>query len=180
MAPIPLPSVMQESSHIELIARGLILHQSRVLMCRSLKGNYYYLPGGHIEFGEPGSIALERELREEASAQITVGPLLLTTENTFHDGEQDHHEVSLVFHVEQLNGRDLTKAGSVPELESQEPHIDFVWIDLASASDLDVRPLEIKAWLASGGAGTTETGHLSSFELPVPRPRVSSPQTGTP
>jgi len=149
-------------------------------MCRSIKGNYFYLPGGHIEFAEPGSIALERELLEEAGAEIGVGPLLLTTENTFNDGQCDHHEVSLVFHVEQLNGRDLAGFESPPELETQEPHIEFVWVDLASVSDLDIRPLEIKAWLASGGEGLAGVGHLAGFELPIPTSKTPTPPTGTP
>ncbi len=201
---------MAHKNQSELIARGLILHQSHALMCRNTKHNYYYLPGGHIEFAEPAASALKRELQEEASADISVGPLLLTTENTFNDGKRDHHEINLVFHVEQINGIKLAATGSTtgpstssasnpassgdlrPEIESQESGIDFDWIDLAAVADMDIRPLQIKAWLATGGAlapshpspsSTPSTPptpapapaaapHLASFEIPssIPTP----------
>ncbi len=194
LVPAPTPTYHHPMAHknqSELIARGLILHQSHALMCRNTKSNFYYLPGGHIEFAEPAADALKRELQEEAAVDITVGPLLLTTENTFNDGKQDHHEINLVFHVEQLNGVKLAATGSStestssgdlrPEIESQESGIDFDWIDLAAVADMDIRPLQIKAWLASGGALASDliaenqqpssnpylgiAPHLASFEI---------------
>jgi len=159
-------------------------------MCRSTTSGHYYLPGGHIEFAEPASQALKRELVEETGQQITVGPLLLTTENTFNDGKHDHHEINLVFHaeladsqlfhVEQLGDSKSAAGGSVgglPTIESREPHIAFEWIDLAAVSGLDIRPMQIRAWLASGGRiegggdsrlGIPKSAHLVSCEIPVP------------
>jgi len=175
---------MPTPNHIELIARALILHDSHALMCRSIAGNYLYLPGGHIDFAEPASEALKRELLEECAQTIAVGPLLLTTESTFNDGSTDHHEVNLVFqsqlfHMEQLDptaggeggGESNSTDGGLPSVESRESHIEFVWIDLAAAADLDIRPTEIKAWLATGGL--TPTPHLTNFELPIPRSTAS-------
>lgn len=172
-----------QKNQIEFIARALILHQSHVLMCKPTKANYLYLPGGHIDFAEPASHALRRELMEEAAADITVGPLLLTTENTFNDGKKNHHELNLVFHVEQFNGLNLNSTPTQPPVESQESKIEFQWIDLASAADLDIRPAQIKAWLATGGQlepattnhpdhlpahGLAQAPHLTEFELPIP------------
>lgn len=162
-------------------------------MCRSVSGNYLYLPGGHINFAEPAKTALSRELQEEASLKIAVGPLLLTTESTFNDGQADHHELTLIFqtqlqnqlfHVEQLGdgssiphptkpatsnssvpaagGAGSSDSGSnLPEVVSAEPHIDFVWVDLASMTDLDIRPPEVKAWLMLGGH---DGHHLANFD----------------
>ncbi len=179
---------MAHKNQSELIARGLILHQSHALMCRNTKHNYYYLPGGHIEFAEPAASALKRELQEEAAADITVGPLLLTTENTFNDGKRDHHEINLVFHVEQLNGVKLAATGSSsdstssgdlrPEIESQESGIDFDWIDLAAVADMDIRPLQIKAWLATGGtlapSHPSQSSTPTTSPTPVPAPHLAS------
>jgi len=143
-------------------------------MCRNTAKGYLYLPGGHIEFAEPASEALKRELLEETAQRITVGPLLLTTENTFNDGRQDHHEINLVFraqlfHVEQLGNPAPDPAAGLPEIESQESHIDFVWTDLAAVADLDIRPTQIKAWLASGGQTDGSAPHLTKFEIPTPQ-----------
>ncbi|MGJ8636896.1 MAG: NUDIX domain-containing protein [Phycisphaerales bacterium] len=193
---------MPAPQQTEFIARALILHHSHVLMCRSVSGNYLYLPGGHINFAEPAQNALIRELQEEANLKIAVGPLLLTTESTFNDGQSDHHELTLIFraelqnqlfHMEQLATDpsqplpnepaasenpvpaaravgDRDSESDLPRVVSAESHINFVWVDLASATDLDIRPPEIKAWLMLGG---DDGHHLANFD-PAIGPRIES------
>jgi ADP-ribose pyrophosphatase YjhB (NUDIX family) len=126
---------------IEVIARGLLMERGRVLMCRSVAGGYYYLPGGHVEFGEAAAAAVAREVAEECGLAVRVGECLLVTEVVFR-AKRTHHEVSLVFHVQ--------PSGPVGEVASREPEIGFAWIDLAAVIDLDVRPESIKAWLVAG------------------------------
>ena len=50
---------------IEIIARGALICSRRLLLCRNRKHGHVFLPGGHVEFGEPARAALEREMREE-------------------------------------------------------------------------------------------------------------------
>lgn len=116
-------------------------------MCRSRKHGYCYLPGGHIEFGEPATIALRRELVEEAALECAVGPLLLTEEQVFNQRGKNRHELTLIFEISSLaNGQPLPE-----KIESLEDHIEFVWLDVASVPDTVVYPESTKAWLASGG-----------------------------
>jgi ADP-ribose pyrophosphatase YjhB (NUDIX family) len=133
---------------IEIIARGLCMRDSAVLICRNLSQGYGFLPGGHVEFGESAADALARELLEEAAITSRIGPLLFLSENTFQT-KRRHHEINLVFHVEQLG----PTAEPPPEVVSVEPQIRFEWVDLAAIVDDDIRPPEIKAWLASGASG---------------------------
>jgi 8-oxo-dGTP diphosphatase len=127
---------------IEFIARGLLSEGSRVLLCRNMSGGYYYLPGGHVEFGEPAAAAAEREFMEEGGVSVRAGQCLLVHENAFTARGKRHHEVNVVFHVErEENG----------EIRSQEPDLELEWVDLAALVDLDLRPEAIKAWLVSGG-----------------------------
>jgi ADP-ribose pyrophosphatase YjhB (NUDIX family) len=135
---------------IELIARGVLLHGSRVLLCRSVKHEYFYLPGGHVEFGEAAGEALRREFNEETGLAIRVGACRLVTEGYFQTRGKPHHEFNLVFHVEHEGAED-----ALASVQSKEESIAFQWTDLAAVVDIDVRPLAIKAWLASGGR--TET-----------------------
>ncbi len=158
---------MADKQHIEFIARALILHHSRVLMCRNTKHNYLYLPGGHIEFAEPAPHALERELMEELNLPSKVGPLLLISEHSFN-AKRPHHEVNLVFHVEHLGGVNLAQAADPPTVESTEPGIEFDWIDLAAVLHHDIRPKEIQAWLAAGPPRPDHTTTLlSGMDLPI-------------
>ncbi|MEX0877053.1 MAG: NUDIX domain-containing protein [Phycisphaerales bacterium] len=157
---------MGNKTKIEVIARGVLIHNARVLMCRNIKHGYCYLPGGHVEFGEPASKALERELLEETGLASSAGPMVLTTEQHFDDGKKIHHEINLVFLVEQL-GPSPTPPESVPSIEDD---IDFVWIDLAQVPEADIRPQEIRAWLMSGGVHDPEHGPwISGFSAPESR-----------
>ena len=155
---------MGKKSHIELIARGLLIRQGSVLLCRNRKSGYHFLPGGHIEFAERARDALSREFLEETGLSSTIGPLVLTTEHRFHDGQQIHHELNTVFHVEQL-GPESESSPSPTPIPTLEDHIDFVWLDLAALPETDLRPVEIKAWLmADGHTDPAQGPWISGFE----------------
>lgn len=144
---------------IEMIARGLWVRDDMVLLCRSTKGGYTYLPGGHVEFGESASAALAREMLEEVGITVNVGPPLLCVELFFEDRKL-HHEYTVVFHVE--------PSEPVVEVVSQERGISFEWMPLALVSEIDLRPDPIRAWLAAGGVtiGSPSPAWLSGIDGP--------------
>ncbi len=149
----------------EIIARGLLIHQGRVLLCKNNKHGYHYLPGGHVEFAEPAREALKRELVEECAQSVFVGPLLLTSEQSFQGPKRLHHEINMVFHMEQLGG----SATPPDEIPSREDQISFAWIDLAQLHETDLRPDELKAWLMSGGGVDPAEGPMvSGMHTPTP------------
>lgn len=139
---------------IETIARGLIRSDNRVLLCRNRKHGYCYLPGGHIEFGEPARTSLARELVEECGLESAVGPLLLTEEQVFTQKGKNRHEITLIFRVDRL-GPGTRMPDAVPSVED---HIEFVWADLASVADMEIYPASTRAWLASGGGVSEQDG----------------------
>lgn len=118
---------------IELIARGVLKSELGILLCQSVKRGYYYLPGGHVEFGEPAADALAREFLEETGLQVTPTRLLGTMEASFTDSKA-RHEVNLVFHVEHLSGA-ISK--SQP---SREAEIAFAWLRPEQLDLVDFRP----------------------------------------
>lgn len=126
---------------IEFIARGLVIRDGLVLLCKNVKHGYYFLPGGHVEFGETAQTALVREFKEETGITITCRSAALVAEHIFERRKGPCHELNIVFHVE------------LPEVMvvSLESKIAFEWTDLAQLSDLDLRPACIKAWLLVGG-----------------------------
>lgn len=144
---------------IEFIVRGLAIRGGLVLLCKSVKHGYHFLPGGHVEFGETAKDALIREFKEETAITATCGPVALVAEHIFERKKGPCHEVNVVFHVEL----------SDCEIRSLEPKIAFEWADLAQISELDLRPTSIKAWLVAGGRAERPVAWVSERTLHVER-----------
>ena len=149
---------------IEVIARGVFIREGHVLMCVDVAGGYSYLPGGHVEPGEAAARAVERELLEETGWEAEVGGFLFAAEHRFEQASRkkvgrvmQKHEVNLVFHVERLivpDGVAADVAGDpgLLRVPSAEVGLEFRWVELAAAVDLDIRPASVRAWLATGAA----------------------------
>ena len=125
----------------EIIARGLVVRDAALLLCRSVPAGYRYLPGGHVEPGEPAAAALQRELREETGVSTAAGRLVLVTEELFVQSGRARHELNLVFHVEHT-----PLPAAVP---SREPQIAFDWIPWREIGVSGMLPARIADWLAA-------------------------------
>lgn len=136
---------MQGQPHrIEIIARGVAIEGGRVLLCRSVSGGYAYLPGGHVEPGEPAARALERELLEETGLEVRAGDLLCVHEERFEQQGAPRHEINLVFHMEH--------PPAWPESpDSLEPAIAFGWTPIDALEDARLLPERMVEWLRSRG-----------------------------
>lgn len=128
---------------IEVIARGVLIDQGRVLVCQNKKHGHCFLPGGHVDFNEAAAVALAREVREELGVELEVGRFLGMCEAAFDqpsrkgEGVKRHHELNLVFllcppHPATFRAIDLA---------SQEDHIQFVWIALSDLAHGSTRLL---------------------------------------
>lgn len=127
---------------IEIIARGVMRRDGHILLCRSLAGGHAYLPGGHVEPGEPAAAALRREMHEETGLDTTPGPLLCVHEERFTQGGTPRHEINLVFHVEH--------AERLPEVvPSREPQIAFEWTPLSALAGAGLLPERMRGWLGA-------------------------------
>jgi 8-oxo-dGTP diphosphatase len=115
---------------IEVIARGILTRANRVLLCRSLFGGYVYLPGGHVEFGEPARAALVREVEEELGASLEAGEFLGLLEHVFRDAGGAHAELNVLFRL----------CGEVGDLRSREQEIAFLWAPLSELGSLPLLP----------------------------------------
>ncbi|MBL0926608.1 MAG: NUDIX domain-containing protein [Phycisphaerales bacterium] len=136
---------------IELIARGALVHAGRLLVCRSVKRGYGYLPGGHVDPGESAAAACVREFREELGRTIVVGAPLLVCEARFVETKPDgtpvpRHEVNLVFHVEPHGSDPIADPSAWAT--SREPKIAFRWVSRDALDADDLRPGAIRDWLA--------------------------------
>ena len=146
-----------EIAGIENIARGVCVVDGKVLLCKPKGGSYAYLPGGHIEFGETGRQALEREIREEMGLESSAGDFLGVVESQFEQHGKPHAEINLIYRLtlkrsnaqtfKPSNAQTLKPSNSqtFPSLESW---IEFEWHDVADLDNVNLLPAEMKEYVS--------------------------------
>lgn len=128
---------------IEVIARAIIIRGAdELLVAREIGRDWVFLPGGHVEIGEPTEVALVREIREELGIEAKVTGFVGAVEHTYVDRGQQHHEINLVFTVE-----------TIGPTESKEPHLEFDWIPIATVAEVDLRPEPVRAAVRKAAQG---------------------------
>jgi 8-oxo-dGTP diphosphatase len=123
----------------EIIARAVIRDGGNLLVARARGSAWAFLPGGHVEPGEPVESALLRELAEELGAAGRILGFAGVVEHGYTDRGTAHHEVNLIFDAA-LDGRPV----------SQEDHLEFDWLPIDQLASADLRPSAVKAVIASG------------------------------
>ena len=118
----------------ELIVRLVIKKEDKVLLCKNKNLGHYYLPGGHVEFGDTLEETIYKEMDEELN--LTKGDIENISfkdylENFYDKEDGKHCELNMVFTAELKDGINI---------ESQEDHIDFEWINLEKVSKVNLLP----------------------------------------
>jgi 8-oxo-dGTP diphosphatase len=123
--------------HIELIVRLIIIREDTVLLCKSKEDGHYFLPGGHVEFGDTLEKTIYKEMEEELGLkeeQVSNISYKKYFENTYGEGDKMHHEINFIFDVNIPNDF---------EIISKEDHIDFEWIPLSEIQNVNFLPKNI-------------------------------------
>ena len=120
--------------NFEICARAFIQIDGKILLCQAKGKGHFFLPGGHVEFGETALEALTRELDEELGVSINNADFMGTVENIYREGENYHHEINLVFRVE-LETQNHT---------SKEDQISFTLFTREEFKKIAVLPLALK------------------------------------
>ncbi len=129
---------------VELIVRLVTKRENKVLLCFNKKNNYYFLPGGHVEFLDTFEKTIYKETAEElgwTEKDIKSFKFKGYLEHfyTDDDGLEPHAEVNMIFDAE-INKDTKT--------ESQESHIDFKWIETSNILNVKILPKTIIPFLS--------------------------------
>ncbi len=119
---------------IEIISRAVIIKGEDILVCKEKNSNYYFLPGGHVEFGEFSKEALLRELQEELFINIANADIIGVVENQYSTRGKDRQEINFIYKIDY----------SDIDIKSKEEHIDFYFLPINSLEKEDVRPKDLK------------------------------------
>ncbi len=127
---------------MEIIVRALIVRDRKILVCQTEGREYFFLPGGHVEFNETMRQALRRELYEELGAILKDIQFIGGIENLFDQDGVRHHEISFVF----IADIDLK------EVVSKESHVSFYWFPMDKFVESNIVPPALKdvvvQWIA--------------------------------
>ena len=125
---------MPNKKEIEIIVRALIIKKNRVLVCKNKEERHYFLPGGHLKFGESAASALSRELKEELGAKSEIGSLIGVCEHFYREKGKKHHEINLIFEVK------IEKI----DLKGKERKLKFYLKDLKEFKKIYFLPKDLK------------------------------------
>jgi ADP-ribose pyrophosphatase YjhB (NUDIX family) len=123
--------------YIEVISRVIITKGDQILLCKNKERGNYYLPGGHVEFGDTMVKTVYKELNEEMGLNednILDLKYVDILENIFGKNEITNHEIVLIFSASLTDGT---------EVKSTEPHIDFEWKNISELKDISFMPIEM-------------------------------------
>jgi ADP-ribose pyrophosphatase YjhB (NUDIX family) len=126
---------------IELIVRVVIKRDENILLCKPIDKDYFFLPGGHVEFGDSLEETLYKELSEETGIEkdeISNISLVSHLEQVYGDGDQKRHELNMIYKIDLLTSR---------EIVSQEDHIEFHWLATSEIEHTKILPNGIKNYL---------------------------------
>lgn len=137
---------MISQNNIHVLSRAVIIDQGHILLCKTLDLpiSFYFLPGGHVEYGESVETSVLRELYEETGAKCRIKRFLGCLEFSFEPGHSSichNHEYNFIFEAE--SGA-LKINHAIPQLE---PHIELVWIPLSQMTDIDFRAEPLRTLL---------------------------------
>ena len=116
-------SVIVDGVRFNFRAAAVIVDDGYALLHRATFEDFWSLPGGRVEVGEPSAATVARELGEELgpACEARVDRLLWVVENFFtYEGERVH-ELGMYYHV--------TLGASCPFLAKERP-FDGVETDL--------------------------------------------------
>lgn len=122
---------------------AVIINENKILISSHNNENFYYLPGGRVQFGETSIKALERELNEELNLSNFDHTLLWLNQNFFTQDRVKYHE--LCFYYKVLLDKNSLNFSAV----DNDKELHFKWVTLTELEDINLVPEFLKQKLSN-------------------------------
>lgn len=107
---------------------AIIIHNNKLLMCKSHTANYYYSVGGRVRLNESAEEAVIREVYEEIGIHMEIERLAYINESFFvEEGAKERfHELSFFFFMKDMDELDTISLSFIEDGVKEE----LYWIPL--------------------------------------------------
>jgi len=124
---------------------AVIIHDGKVLAMKDSHADYYYLPGGRVQFNETAEEALLRELKEELNIQASIIRPLYFNQSFFNEDalKIDYHEICIYYLVDVSKTNVFSRGDSFDGVETVKKQ-KFEWLSFEKVKKEYVYPLFIK------------------------------------
>ncbi len=138
-------------------ARGITVHNGRILLNVFDNGAYYNTPGGGVEEDESLRVAAEREVWEESGVRVTAGELLFVLEYNPADCNHMYGDMPTIsfYFACSVVGDDTIGIPTIPDVPPENPTMVStpVWVDVADLPNINLLPHvndELLAYIHTG------------------------------
>lgn len=127
----------------KIATRIIIIKENKLLLVNNLRDNFYYLPGGKIEYKETILECIQRELNEETGMNVNVEFKKIVYLSEYINNEKNKHKVEIYVWVEIDKYKELE--GVLDPSHDGTDHL--TWVDIYNLPD-NLYPKEIYKRLA--------------------------------
>ena len=120
---------------------GVLIQNGKVLLQRA--DGEYALPGGHVQVGETGKDAVEREWKEEMGADIQCLQLLWTEECFWQWNSRTMHTLSF-YYLAALKTESVIPDDGQFHPCKDNPKVQIGWVPFEQLDELTVYPSFLK------------------------------------
>lgn len=135
-------SVMLENYKLNIRAAAIVENNGKILLHKNKNEEFYALPGGRIQLGEEAETTIKREFKEEMGIDVEIRKFRGIVENFFEMNEKQYHEYMILFEAQPKSNR-IYGQSKVKGIE-ENSELEFIWEDINSLNELDLRPSNIK------------------------------------
>jgi ADP-ribose pyrophosphatase YjhB (NUDIX family) len=119
---------------------GIAVDGGRVLLHHAAFEDFWTVPGGRAEVGEPLAEGVRREMQEELEAEVTVERLLWVVENFFPYDGKAYHELGFYFLMTFPPGSPILAATAPFVRDADDTQLIFQWHPVAALAELRLFP----------------------------------------
>lgn len=124
---------------INLRVAGILHLDDKILVCRMIDKDWWFLPGGRIKANESSLQALQRELCEEIGKSFRIVRPAVCSENFFQLDGRSFHEVCTYYDVQWTGTKDMEQPKDANEV--------FDWAAREDIPKLDLKPAFLKKYI---------------------------------